>query len=63
MATTAKKTELEPAPAKYSKEQILASKRYSEQRDILNVVLDDYGRYTINEIEKLIVNFLKGKVR
>ena len=62
MATTTK-TATTKEVAKYSKQQILSSKRYSDKRDVLNVVLDDYMRYTIDEIEKLIANFLKGKVR
>lgn len=47
----------------YTKEQLLKSKRFRDNVDILNVVLDEYSVYTIEETEKLIINFLRGKVR
>ena len=48
---------------RYTKEQLLKSKRFRDNVDILNVVLDEYSVYTIEETEKLIINFLRGKVR
>lgn len=46
----------------YSKEQIIKSKKYIKHRDLLNALLDDEKQYTIEEIEKLISDFMKGKV-
>lgn len=47
----------------YRKEQLLKAKRFRDNVDILNVVLDEYSIYTIGETEKLIINFLRGKVK
>ena len=46
-----------------TKEQLLKAKRFRDNVDILNVVLDEYSVYTVKETEKLIINFLRGKVR
>ena len=48
---------------RYTKEQLLKTKRFRDNVDILNVVLDEYSVYTVKETEKLIINFLRGKVR
>ena len=48
---------------RYTKEQLLKAKRFRDNVDILNVVLDAYSVYTVKETEKLIINFLRGKVR
>lgn len=48
---------------RYTKEQLLKAKRFRDNVDILNVVLDEYSVYTVEETEKLIINFLRGKVR
>lgn len=48
---------------RYTKEQLLKAKRFRDNVDILNVVLDEYSVYTVKETEKLIINFLGGKVR
>ena len=48
---------------RYTKEQLLKAKRFRDNVDILNVVLDEYSVYTVKETEKLIINFLRGEVR
>ena len=48
---------------RYTKEQLLKAKRFRDNVDIVNVVLDEYSVYTVKETEKLIINFLRGKVR
>ena len=48
---------------RYTKEQLLKAKRFRDNVDILNVVLDEYSVYTVKETEKLIINFLRGNVR
>ena len=48
---------------RYTKDQLLKAKRFRDNVDILNVVLDEYSVYTVKETEKLIINFLRGKVR
>ena len=50
------------AVSRFSKEQILASDRFSNRRDALSVCLED-KKYTINEVEKTLDKFMKEKVR
>ena len=46
----------------YSKEQILASKKYENRRDILGVLLKDGAEYTFEKVDSLLDKFMKGKV-
>lgn len=55
------------APVTYSKEQILTFKRFNTRRDLLKVKLDDNQRYTMDQVETVIRDFMtpkgkKGKV-
>jgi hypothetical protein len=52
-----------PVAAKFSKEQILKSTRYSEKRDLLTALLKDGKTYSHKDVEKLIDDFMKGKVK
>lgn len=45
----------------FTKEQILASKKYQKQRDILSAILSD-ACYSIAQVDTLIQKFRKGKV-
>jgi hypothetical protein len=47
---------------KFSKEQLLQSNWYSHRRDALNSLLDDDKEYSHATVQKLIENFMKGKV-
>ncbi len=49
--------------ATFTKAQLLKSKKYSERVDLLNVLLEDDKSYTSKEVEKLIDDFMKGKVK
>lgn len=49
--------------AGFSKEQILASARYRNRRDLVAALLDDRKEYTIEEVEEVINGFMKGKVK
>lgn len=60
MATKKTKTKQEPM---FTKEQILASNKYANKRDILNALLRDDEVYTIEKIDSLIKKFMKGKVK
>lgn len=53
----------EKEPAEYTKEQILASKKYRDSRDLLNALLADKKRYTLEAVEKMMNEFKKGKVK
>lgn len=47
---------------RYTKADLLNSKRFRHQRDIVEALLDESKTYTIEEAEALIGRFLKGKV-
>lgn len=47
---------------KFSKMQIVNSKRFKENRDLLSAILEDDSVYTLEEIEVRIKEFKKGKV-
>ena len=47
---------------RYTKEQILSSKRFADRKDIVGVVLKDSVKYSIDEVEKHIEDFMKGRV-
>ncbi len=48
---------------KFSKEQLLASERFGDQRDIVAALLDDGTLYTVRSVEEKIEKYMKGKVR
>lgn len=49
--------------AGYSRDQILISGRYAEKRDLLRVLLTDSREYTLEEVDDLIDNYMKGRVK
>ena len=59
MAT--KKTEIKQE-SKFTKEQILASNKYANRRDVCRTVIPDDFNGTLNEVDTLIEDFMKGKV-
>lgn len=48
------------APISYTKIQIYKSKRYANKRDIVTVMLKDDEKYTLDQVDELIEQFLKG---
>ena len=60
MAT--KKTEIIKEESKFTKEQILSSKKYANRKDILGVILSNDKSYTIEQVDSLLDKFMKGKV-
>lgn len=46
---------------KFTKKNILKSKKYQNRKDILNVLLED-KEYSFSEVDALIDKFMKGKV-
>ena len=46
----------------YKKEQLVASKRYANRRDLIRALLEDGKAYTLNEVDGLIEKYMKGKV-
>ena len=47
----------------FSKEQLLGAKKYTDRRDLLNVLLIDDKQYTIAEVDVAINNFMKKGVK
>jgi hypothetical protein len=65
-----KKKELEAAPEntgkvenKFSKEQLITSKRFRNRRDLVEALLDDGQTYTVKAVEEKITSYMKGKVK
>lgn len=48
---------------KFSKNQLLKSKRFTDRRDILNALLTDDKEYTITETEEIIKSYMEGEVK
>lgn len=59
-AATADQTKA--AEPKFTKEQLVKSKAFSRQRDILMAILDADKTYTKAQVENLVSEFLKRKV-
>ena len=49
--------------ATFTKDQLAASKRYADLRDLVSVLLEDGKQYTLAEADEKIEKFKKGKVR
>ena len=64
--TTTNNTEqvkVEQTEPKFSKAQILASARYRVRKDLVDALLDDSKKYTMKQVDELIEEFMKGKVK
>lgn len=48
---------------KFSKEQLTASSRFRERRDILEALLETGELYTVKAVEEKIESYMKGKVK
>ena len=59
MATKTKKDD----EVLYSKEQIITSKKYSNRKDILNVLLKEDEEYSFSRIDEIIENFMNKEVQ
>lgn len=61
---TVKKTaNVDANVTRYTKAQLIRSKRFSNRRDLLTAVLEDDKVYSIAEAEAAAEKFLKGKVK
>lgn len=47
----------------FTKEQVLASNKYANKSDVCKTVIPDDFHGTLNEVDTLIENFMKGKVK
>lgn len=46
----------------FSKEQIVKSRRFANETDLLNALLQNNQDYTMDEVKTIIHDFKKGKV-
>lgn len=66
MAATRKNTggaKTEQNEQKFSKEQILASARYANRRDLVDALLDKDKSYTFETVDSMIEKYKKGQVK
>lgn len=60
---TAEQVKVEQTEPMFSKAQILASAKYRVRKDLVDALLDDGKKYTMKQVDELIDNFMKGKVK
>ena len=53
----------EQTEPKFSKEQILASARYANRRDLVDALLDKDKSYTFETVDNMIEKYKKGQVK
>ncbi|WFD12210.1 hypothetical protein [Tepidibacter hydrothermalis] len=47
----------------FSKEKIISAKKYSNRKDILNELLEDGKEYSFDQVDTLMDDYMKGKVK
>ena len=62
MKTAKKYIKKEVTENKYTKNQIVNSKTFNDNKDLLNALLKENKNYTKNEVNEIIKNYKKGKV-
>lgn len=55
--------QVKQAEPQFDKEQILASERYKGKRDLVDALLDEKKKYTLETVDNLIENYRKGQVK
>ena len=48
---------------KFEKKQLIVSKKYASNRDLVDALLEDKRLYTITEVDNLINKYKKGMVK
>ena len=56
-------TEVQGVLIEFSKEQILACAKYHNNRDLVDAILDEKKKYTIENVDSLVEKYMKGKVK
>lgn len=56
-------TEPEKIEKLFSKEQLLATERFQERKDIVNALLSPDKQYTVEAVEQMIEKYMKGQVK
>ena len=57
-----KENETKKEDVKFTKEQILQSKKFKNRIDVIKVILQDNKSYTLEEVQKEIDKFMKRRV-
>lgn len=57
-----KENEIKKEDVKFTKEQILKSKKFKNRVDLIRVILQDDKSYTLEEVQKEIDKFMKRRV-
>lgn len=61
---TKKKTAASAAQEpKFTKEALVNSKRFRNERDVVSALLEDGVEYAVSEVEVMITEYMKGKVK
>lgn len=55
--------EVQSVQTMFTKEQILASAKYRNRRDLVDALLDENTSYTTETVDELVNSFLKGQVK
>ncbi len=63
MAEKRETKEVKQEVQKYSKKQLLQSKKYLDRKDVIGVVVKDNEEITLEELNKRIYTFMKGEVK
>lgn len=63
MADTKKTIAEKPQTIRYTKEQLMQSRKFMENRDLLNALLHSNKNYSIEEVESILLKYKKGKVK
>lgn len=63
MKTNKKDTKNKITEDKYTKKQIVNSKTFKENKDLLNALLEENNLYTKNEVSEIIKNYKEGMVK
>lgn len=63
MKASKKNKENDITESEYTKNQIINSKTFKDNKDLLNAVLKENKSYTKKEINEIIENYKKGKVK
>lgn len=48
---------------KFTKETLVNSKRFRNERDLVSALLKDGVEYTVSEVDAMIMKYMKGKVK
>lgn len=56
-------SELQKVENKFSKEQLLAAKRFQGRKDIVSTLLSPDRQYAVEAVEQMIEKYLKGQVK